>query len=68
MSKEITHYKLVGGFNSDELSNNINEAIKEGWQPYEQPFIILDEIVQPCVRYKEVDTQSMICNALKLHG
>lgn len=54
MNREIVAYNIVGGFNSDELVKNVEEKMKDGWQPLESPFLIGDEVVQAIVKYREI--------------
>jgi len=53
MNKEIIAYQAIGGFNSAELCKYVNEAIKDGWQPFMSPFLIDEQMIQAMVKYKE---------------
>ena len=54
---KIIKYKLLSDYSLDNLENDMNKFIQEGWQPYCQPFKIRlfgkDCIVQAIVKYKE---------------
>lgn len=55
MNKHITDYTIVGGFTSDDLVKHVQEKMKEGYEPYGSPFVILEEMVQPMIKWSKTD-------------
>lgn len=54
MNREIAAYDIVGGFTSSELVKNVENMMKDGWQPLESPFVIGGQVVQAVVKYREI--------------
>lgn len=38
MHKKYSQYKLIGELSEQDLTNNVNNHLGEGWQLYGQPF------------------------------
>lgn len=43
MSKKITEYFLKTNCDRDQLNEDINEMIRDGWQPFGSPTVCVDE-------------------------
>lgn len=52
-SRKINAYNVVAAFDSATLLNDINEAMRDGWEPYGYPFTLDGQVVQAFVKYKE---------------
>ena len=54
--KEIIEYRIITGTGDEELQEAINQAIKDGWQPYGElqtpTSIIWTKFTQVVVKYK----------------
>lgn len=57
--KKICEYKLLVANFVEDLNDNVNESIKDGWQPYGNPFTVQREnynlfyFTQAVVKYEE---------------
>jgi len=55
---KITDYKLLDGGNVQDLTRQVSEALKEGWQPFSSPTSVQNGIgrvmyAQAIVKYGE---------------